>query len=363
LGVKQRQFVTAESSIEGLNSLRYGKYNFIVVVAANNRNPSQVGMSSAVTVVPERLVSFSDADVKCFDRVTCVPSHSLHTNPETAPLFTDDSVAAILDNYPEEWLFALTMGSDPLRPQDNERVKHSNVSGTDLLEAVRRGKLWLNITNIDQVDARFRALIDRLYADVASYIPGFVVDESHATLLVSSPEAMVYYHVDAPPSFLWHIRGSKRVWVYPHLREDVLPRSLLEDVYAGARQEYVPYELEFDDVADTYDLEPGQVAMWPHNAPHRVSNLGTLNVSLVTDHWTPEARARARVYKANRFLRTKGHIPHARLGTKESGAVAFAKAATHQVGRRLRLDDLPNKSHKAPVRRVDASSVDGLSPL
>jgi hypothetical protein len=317
----------------------------------------------AQDVVSNRLVSFSPEDVRRFDRRTCIPSHTLHTNAQTSVLFTDESIAAILDSYPEEWLFALTMGSDPLRPQDNERVRHTDASGAELLKAVRRGKLWLNITNIDLVDARFRSLVDRLYADVAAQIPGFVVNESHATLLVSSPEAMVYYHVDAPPSFLWHIRGAKRVWVYPHLQENVLSRSLLEDVYAGARQEYVPYQLSFDEVAEIYDLEPGQVAMWPHNAPHRVSNLGTLNVSLVTDHWTPEARARARVYKANRFLRTKGHVPHGRLGTKESGALAFAKAATHQVGRRLRLDDRPNKAHKTPVRRIDATSADGLSPL
>ena len=116
---------------------------------------------------------------------------------------------------------------------------------------------------------------------------------------------MVYFHVDGPPSFLWHVRGRKRVWVYPHLDERVLSRELLEDVYAGTRQEYVPYRSAFDDDAEVFDLEPGQVAMWPHNAPHRVTNLDSFNVSLVTDHWTPESRRRARLYKANRFLRVK----------------------------------------------------------
>lgn len=313
--------------------------------------------------VGEALVSLSPEARAGFDHRLVVASHRLATDADTAPLFSDDTIAELLDGYPPEWLFALTMGSDPERPQDNERVQHTGASGGDLLESVRRGRLWLNITNVDQVDPRFRSLTDRLYRDVAEAIPGFTVDDSHATLLVSSPQSMVYFHVDGPPSFLWHVRGRKRVWVYPHLDERVLSRSLLEDVYAGTRQEYVPYATSFDALAEVRDLEPGDVAMWPHNAPHRVSNLDTLNVSLVTDHWTPNARRRARVYKANRFLRVRTPIPHGRLATAESGPLTMAKVALHQVGRRLHLDDPPNKAHRPPRHRIDPASPDGLSTL
>ena len=297
------------------------------------------------------------------DRRLVVAKHRLGTDSDTASLFSDAAIAGILDDYPSEWLFALTMGSDPQRPEDNDRVRHTDASGAELLEAVRRGRLWLNITNIDRVDTRLRILTDRLYAEVAAAVPGFTVDESHATLLVSSPRAMVYFHVDGPPSFLWHVRGRKRVWVYPHLDERVLSRELLEDVYAGTRQEYVPYSQSFDDMAEVCDLEPGDVAMWPHNAPHRVANLDSLNVSLVTDHWTPDARRRARVYKANRFLRVRTPIPHGRLGTSETGPMAITKVALHQLGRRLRLDEPMNKAHRPPLYRIDASSPNGLSAL
>lgn len=317
-------------------------------------------MSSVAT---EALVSLSPDVCTGFDRRLVVAKHRLATDSDTAPLFSDATIAAILDDYPPEWLFVLTMGSDPERAEDNERVHHVGASGNELLEAVRRGRLWLNITNIDQVDPRFRALTDRLYADVAATVPGFTVDESHTTLLVSSPQAMVYFHVDGPPSFLWHVRGRKRVWVYPQLDERVLSRELLEDVYAGTRQEYVPYSTSFDDLAQLRDLEPGDVAMWPHNAPHRVSNLDTFNVSLVTDHWTPTSRKRARVYKANRFLRVRTPIPHDRLGTAESGPLAMTKVAVHQVGRRLHLDDPTSKAHRPPRYRIDPFSSNGLSAL
>ena len=312
---------------------------------------------------PLPLVELSSAGRARLGDALVVAKHRMAVDPNVAPLFSDAVIAEVLDTYPPEWLFALTMGIDPERPQDNERVDHGGSTGAELLEAVRRGRLWLNITNIDRVDNRFRSLTDRLYAAVGAAVPGFVVDESHSTLLVSSPNALVYFHVDGPPSFLWHVRGRKRVWVYPHLDETVIERALLEDVYAGTRQEYVPYRSELDTRAEVRDLDPGDVAMWPHNAPHRVCNLDSVNVSFVTDHWTPDARRRARVYKANRFLRTRTPFPARWMGTEERGLVANTKVAVHQIGRRLRHDDPPSKAHRPPQRRIDASSVNGLAPL
>jgi hypothetical protein len=308
---------------------------------------------------PRVRVTLSDDARSGLGNRTVMARHDLHESP----LFSDESLAQILDGYPPEKLFALTMGSDPERSEDNERLQHTGVSGAGLLEAVRKGRMWLNITAIDTVDSRFRALTDELYAQVAAQVPGFAGIETHATLLVSSPDAMVYYHVDGPPSFLWHIRGRKRVWVYPALDEDLLPRRLLEDVFAGVRQEYVPYRHAFDQQAEVFDLEPGECAMWVQNAPHRITNHDSLNVSLVTDHYTIDARRRARVYTANRFLRAKAHVPPRLLSTTEHGPVASAKVAVHRVGRKLGLDDPMRKAHRPSVRRVDPSAPNGMSPI
>jgi hypothetical protein len=289
---------------------------------------------------------------------TVIARHDLHENP----LFSDESLAVILERHPPDRLVALAMGHDPTMSSDNERLDHTGLSGAQLLQAVATGRLWLNVTAIDQVDERFSALIGELYDSVGSVYPPVRGVETHATLLVSSPGAMVYFHVDAPSSYLWHIRGSKRVWVYPALDQRVLARELLEDVFAGARQEYVPYEHRFDEVASVFDLEPGDVAMWPQNAPHRVVNHDSLNVSLVTDHFTEDGRARARVYKANRFLRVRGHVPQAWLGTRPDGAVAAAKVGLHKVAAAAGFDaQVSSKQHRTPTRRIDPSVPGGSS--
>ena len=63
---------------------------------------------------------------------------------------------------------------------------------------------------------------------------------SRGTLLISSPRALVYYHADGPASALWHIRGRKRIWIYPALDGRYIQRELLEDIFAGVRHEYLP---------------------------------------------------------------------------------------------------------------------------
>jgi hypothetical protein len=276
------------------------------------------------------------------------------------PLFTDPALCELLDSFPRQHLYAFTMGDDPTRPEENRLASTDGVGGAELLEAVRHGRFWLNLTRIDRVDARFRKLIDALYAGLTRLTPHFKPKSCQGTLIISSPKALVYYHADAPGNMLWHIRGRKRIWIYPALDERYLTREMLEDIFAGVRHEYVPYQPTYDQGAVYYDLEPGQWVAWPHNAPHRVTNLEGVNVSLSTEHFTTETLRRQRVYVANRFLRT-------RLGWKdpsprEEGAAAMLKTVAHRAVARLGLDPLQYKRY-APVLRVNAQAPGGVTAL
>lgn len=275
-------------------------------------------------------------------------------------LFTDAALIELLDNFPRERLYALSMGTDPARLEENRLAVHEGVGGAQLLRAVRDGRLWLNVTRIDRADARYRRVIDRLYQSLAVAMPGFRPDASQGTLLISSPRALVYYHADGPASVLWHIRGRKRIWVYPALDERYLGRELLEDIIAGVRHEYVPYDPAYDAAARVYDLEPGQWIAWPQNAPHRVTNLDSLNVSLATEYFTPASRRRSRLYIANRFFRTR--LGWRNLSAREDGLAALAKVLAQRVARRLGLDPLRFKRH-LPALRVVAGAPGGVVTL
>jgi len=252
------------------------------------------------------------------------------------------------------------MGNDASRPEENRLAATEGVSGAELLEAVRHGRFWLNLTRIDLADARYRELIEALYGQLIEVAPHFRPKSCQGSVLISSPQALVYYHADAPANMLWHIRGRKRIWIYPALDERYLQRDLLEDIFAGVRHEYLPYHQSYDQAAVCYDVAPGQWVAWPHNAPHRVTNLEGLNISLATEHFTAATLRRQRVYVANRFLRTRLGWKHP--SPRETGAVAMLKSVAYRCVARLGLDPLQYKRY-APVLRINAQAPGGVTAL
>ncbi len=291
-----------------------------------------------------------------FGRQPVVGSHRLQDHE----LFSDEALIDLLDHFPREHLYALSMGTDPARVEENRLASHDGVSGAELLQAVKNGRLWLNVTRVDRADARYRRLISELYEELSAQVPGFFPDASQGTLLISSPNALVYYHADGPANALWHVRGRKRVWVYPALDQRYMKRELLEDIFAGVRHEYLPYESAYDEGAQVYDLEPGQWITWPQNAPHRVTNMDSVNVSLSTEYFTRESRRRFQVYVANRFFRTR--LGWKNLSVREDGLAALSKTVVQRVARKLGLNPLQFR-HQIPVLRVAPHAPGGVIAL
>lgn len=286
------------------------------------------------------------------------PTLSSHNLAE-CELFQDNALADLLDNMPRENLFALHMGHDPLRRSENRLAIHDGLSGRELLHAVKHGRLWLNATRIHEFAHRHNALVHDLYRQLAAQISGFDPRVTTVTVLISSPKALVYYHVDGPANLLWHIRGDKRIWIYPP-EERLIPRKSLEDIFAGAAHEYIPYAQEFDEVATSYDLRPGMLASWQPNSPHRVTNGDSFNVSLSTEHFTPSHRKKARVYKANRIFRLT--LGLRTLSTRPEGIGAFVKHVASSVAARAGVGQTSAKRH-VPALRIIPDAPDGVGPL
>lgn len=145
---------------------------------------------------------------------------------------------------------------------------------------------------------------------------------NYSTLLISSPGAQVYYHLDAEPNMLWHIRGQKKIWVYPAMDTHFVSQEFIEDIYAGAIDENVPFKPEFDEHSQQFLLSPGDVASWPHNGPHRIENVD-MNVSLATSYLTHSTYKREYTQLANRFLLRNNGVKNRSM--KEEGPVAAMK--------------------------------------
>jgi hypothetical protein len=295
------------------------------------------------------LVPWSATDAARFGSEPMKAQHRLHTSD----LFTDEALIALLDKMPASQLHAYTMGDDPADHSQWMAVRYPGVTGAELLDAVRRGRLWLNVLRVHEVDARYATLVARAYRDIAAAVPGFAPSAISTTLLISSPGAQVHYHADGQPNMLWHLRGHKRAYVYPALTERFLSTVDLQRIFAGEADEFVRYERSWDAEATVLDLGPGEVATWPQNSPHRVVNTDGLNVSLSTEHRTTASTRREHIWAANRMLSHRLHLPV--RSTKESGPWAAAKANCYRVARRLSGPRTPRRPSTV-VLRMDATA-------
>jgi len=246
------------------------------------------------------LIDWKPQDFAALEEGVIVARHAL----AESGLFTDEGLAEILDRHPDSALTLSTMGQDSMTFEwrDGDR---NGVSGEELLETVKRGHLWINCREVLEHQPQLADLVNSVYDELEGGNRKFRAQDRSANLLISSPSAIVHYHVDMPVNMLWHLRGRKRVWVYPQFDPRFASLPVLEKVCAGIWSEDVPYKSEWDKYALVYDAEPGQLITWPQLTPHRVTNLDGLNVSLSTEHKNPRARRRLNVHQANYFLREK----------------------------------------------------------
>jgi Cupin-like domain len=249
--------------------------------------------------------------------------HEMHKSPA----FSMDELARLIENYPREHYSLVKTGA-----LGSSRVWREgdigNLSGRQVVEAISRGGLWLNLRDVTSVDRRYRDLVDQMFAEVAAHVPGFDAPTHQAGILISSPDAQVYYHADLPGQGLIQITGRKRVYLYPNTPPFVRPEHL-EDIALFDVEVDIPYEPWYDRHAQVIDLEPGQMLNWPLNAPHRVENLGTVNISMTVSYVNQDIRRAQIVNLANGMLRHRfGYAPKSR---SIRGPSYFGKAVMQKL--------------------------------
>jgi hypothetical protein len=253
----------------------------------------------------------------------------LATEMHKAPLFSTDTLAELIERFPREHYSLVQTGACGSGRVWREG-EIGNLSGRQVMDAIAAGGLWLNMRDVGAVDSRYRELVDGLFEGVAAKVPGFEARSHQESILVSSPDAQVYYHADLPGQGLIQIAGRKRVYVYPNTAPFITPRHL-EDIAVYNVEVDIPYETWYDRHAKVFDIGPGDMLSWELNAPHRVENLGTFSVSMTVSFTNDQIRRNEIVNLANGLLRHRfGYAPKARY---LRGPSYFAKAVMQKLYR------------------------------
>ena len=299
-------------------------------------------------------IDWQPDEYSSFGLVAQVNKHRYHE----LSLFDEESLIRLLDDYPRKWLQVFTMGEDPCDSSDWKCVDvKEGMNGAELWQAVKTGRLWFNITHVEKYSKEYEDLITGMYEHIGENCPHLQSPQAnYSTLLISSPGAQVYYHLDAEPNMLWHLRGQKKIWIYPAMDTRFVPQEYLEDIYAGEIDENLPFNPVFDKDAEEYLLSPGDVASWPHNGPHRIVNQD-MNVSLATSYYTPIIYQRQYVQLANRFLLRGLGIKN--RGMQEQGLIPKFKRFSYRAINKVK----PFKRADRSATYITELQVDPESPL
>jgi len=235
-----------------------------------------------------------------FGRAPVQLSHNLHTSD----MFDDEALAAVLDRYPRDKLGVFSMGTDEENWSSWRRGQAGDLDGRSLLDIVRKGRVWLNLRETNRYLPEYAELSDDMFGALEARFRGLRTFKRDVGLLISSPRTQVFYHLDVARVTLWHLRGEKRVWLYP-VEPPFVDDETLEAIVLRQSAEQIDYKRAWDEHATVYDLKPGDMVHWPQNAPHRIVNGDSLNVSLSAEFLSPGALIRANAIWANGFLRQR----------------------------------------------------------
>lgn len=242
--------------------------------------------------------TWEDKQAALWGREPIRVGHRLHESP----LFTRQTLAALIESYPREHYNIFHMGAKTNDRWYWRQGDLNGLSGEEVFDAISNGRLWLNLRNVNVVDRRYAELLDALLDELGTRMAGFAARRRGSGILISSPNAQVYYHVDLPGQLLFQIMGRKRLYFYPGHQPFITHEHLERTAITGLGVD-IPYSDWYDEYARIWDFEPGQMVHWPHFAPHRVENYDCLNVSMTVDFSTePMLRAQIVNY-ANGILR------------------------------------------------------------
>lgn len=247
-------------------------------------------------------------------------------------LFTDEALAEMLDRWPAE-LYDINLFDFDEQGQHVMRTGvRGQLSGEKALQGVKDGRVWLQLRRADRHNPALAAAMQAAFDGIGRQVEGFKAANLNAQLIISAPAAKVPFHADAPGVVLFHLRGKKRIWIYPN-DEAHMPQACMENINLKQQTEDLPYARSMDAAAQVFDLEPGEAVAWPLHSPHRIENQGVFNVSLSVDYQTWDSRIINGAHYANGLLRRAGATPKPMAQTPIAARAALW--ASHLALKRL----------------------------
>lgn len=289
-----------------------------------------------------------------FDRAPLRLSHNL----ATTGLFTLERIAALVETAIGSGHMNRLALLEPLgHPGRGFAEKLFRKPHPGMVAEAANARHWLAVQNAGAVDPAYQELYHEVIREVEQLLGQPLLERSgrgHLTVMVSSPGVVTPYHLDYGHNFLCHLTGTKEVWLWRPDDRATLSEKEIEGYYCG-NMAAARWRPDAEARALRFELAPGDSVYQPPLAPHWVKNGPAVSISASFTFSTRSIDRRARIYRANPYLRRLGIVlpPPGRSILADSSRLAMMMAVTQWKRfrqRAKRLGRTASNSKAAPLK-------------
>lgn len=223
------------------------------------------------------------------------------------PRFTLDALVALARRLPASSIEYnagdLAVGQDPALTPAN------GLGPEETIRRIKTCRSWMVLKNVE-ADPAYADAMEAALAEVAPAAADQTgpMAKKIAFVFVSSPGAVTPFHMDPEHNILMQLQGTKTMRVYPATGA-IVSDMQHEAYHAGAAHRNLVHRPEYDALAETHSLAPGDALYVPVKAPHWVENGPEPSISFSITWRSRASLDEAALRLANRALRQRGLSP------------------------------------------------------
>lgn len=244
-------------------------------------------------------------------------SFELKHNFAQHPMLQLDSLKKLIEELPRH---QVTSSSDDLSLKTDFdailRDKSRSLNFDEIIPSLMTSKSYIAASGIE-THPRYKQLCDEITNEAREvYLKnGKKTSIKGATywLFIASPNAITPFHFDRFSNFIFQIRGSKELAVFPNFQNNIIDQSLCEQ-YCDGKSVHTPWSDNLDQFAHKYDFKSGDAVHIPFTSGHYVKNgADDISISISVFFHTEQTQNWSRILRFNHRLRKRGFLP-AKIG-------------------------------------------------
>ncbi len=205
--------------------------------------------------------------------------------------------------------------------QDSAFTHHDKApdgsSLAEVFERIHEPRSWVALYNVE-AKSEYQAFLDEVVDSIRPLIEPTQqgIFNIGGFIFISAPPSVTPFHIDRENNCWLQISGQKRITVFDHTDEHVVPRQSVEEFIVNRNLDNVRLKDAIVDRGQEFNVGPGQGVYFPATTPHMtrttdewVQESDGISISIGVVFYTEYTRRQAQIHQCNAVLRRLGLDP------------------------------------------------------